>query len=455
MTRILLPVIVLLLLQAPAAGAVSAPPTSPTGKRAMGALEAKMDASKQRSRSARKPAGRRHLSLALPDVPRRPSAARAFAYLHRDHVARVDRPCAYRRDHAAPGGGAERQGQASRRRISVGYSVRRTQAADGAGLHRRRRTVRPRDTARHGRLGLRRSQHAFHSGGRRRSSRRGHPSAQGEVDVRLSVHGTRPLEADVCVRSAVRRQPERHRVCARCRKRLHPLDLLHDGRSAHGRRRTRRRRAPSKHAFFGDLIGRVHAVGRGHRQRDLERACRSASERDHHGRARVSPRRAVCARVVARGGHGRSGLPLLHVPRQRRRLRRRERQAVVAALFDRRGAARSRDHQDGRKDLLALRRGRLEHPDGGRAARPPLRRHRQQLHGPGEQDRSNSVLCARSTERQARLALAGGRGRRLECRLHDPGLQSCPCAFGPGFRHRLRRDARAARRRTRAAVRRV
>ena len=89
-------------------------------------------------------------------------------------------------------------------------------------------------------------------------------------------------------------------------------------------------------AYFGDLQGQRLCDRRRDRRADLDASRRHASVRAHHRRADAGQRPPVRAGVVVRRRLGRERqLRVLHVPRQRRRLRRGHRQAALADLHGR------------------------------------------------------------------------------------------------------------------------
>ena len=159
----------------------------------------------------------------------------------------------------------------------------------------RGRALRSHPRARHRRLGIRSREHAFHRRGFRAACRCGYPAARGEMDLRLSRFRSRAIASHLRLRRAVRRQPERHRVCARCQDRVHPLDVRNERRGPHARRDTCDRRPDQtrllrRHRRSG-LRGR-----RAHRQGTLAGSGGRSSERDDHRSAGVLPGHRLCRR---------------------------------------------------------------------------------------------------------------------------------------------------------------
>ena len=174
------------------------------------------------------------------------------------------------------------------------------------------------------RLGRRRRERALSAGETGRAHRGGRSEADVEMGLRFPRRARRARAAGGDGRPPVRRERNRHRVCARCEDRLHLLDVPRAGRRALGaERRTVQERVGS------DALRRVlrrqprqRVCGRRrHRTTDLDAQDGRSSGCGRHRRADVVRRPSV----RARGRHRRrragrtAGLRVLHVPRQSRR----------------------------------------------------------------------------------------------------------------------------------------
>ena len=148
-----------------------------------------------------------------------------------------------------------------------------------------------------------------------------------EMGVRFSRHDIRVGAADGCRRPAVRRRPERHGLFARRGDRLRRLDVHRAGRRARRDldRPARPRRAADRPTPPTSRISRASST------RSTPRPARMLwTQQGRRPSARAPDRLTdavrgapLCPHVIVRRRRPASRLRLLHVPRQRRRARRR------------------------------------------------------------------------------------------------------------------------------------
>ena len=286
---------------------------------------------------------------------RRVRLARAQPRDAGDELARGRGPHAGGGRDAAAGCGAQRGGAAGAGCVSHGPSGAGRRAGRLGTLHAVAADVRSRRSAALERVGRERGQHALSAGRPGAAEPRGRTAAGAQVGLRFSRGNACLVAAGGRGRPAVRRQPERPRLCARRPRRVHALDLHRPFGRAHRDQR-------------GAVRGRVRGVLRrrgrdGVRGRRRERRARVDPARRRspggadHGRADLLRRPALRAGVVAgRGVRDGPGLRMLPVPRQRRRPRRGYRARDLADVHARRVRA-DRPHA-GRRPRLGDRPGR-------------------------------------------------------------------------------------------------
>ncbi len=184
--------------------------------------------------------------------------------------------------------------------------------------------------------------------------------------------------------------------------------------------------------YFGDLKANVFALDAATGAADLEEAGRHARLRARHRRADAGRRQALRAGVVGRGSAGGAAdLRVLHLPRQRRRARRGDRQADLEELHGPGSAAAARQELEGDDAVGAGGRGGLERADDRHAQGRALRRHRQLVHRAGGEDQRRGHRDG-SEDRQDPLVEPGDPEDAfvVGCR---PGNENCPKELGPDF----------------------
>ena len=258
-------------------------------------------------------------------------------------------------------------------------------------------------------------QRAVSAGRARRSARRGstEPAARMGIRFRRRRHGVRG--ADDRGRPRLRRERRRARASARRRQRLPEVDVPSDRTRARGADRCDARRRP------GAARRRPHGLALRARCRDgrahLEDANRNARLDAAYGRRCRARRRRVRARVVVGGvASRRSGLRVLHVPRQRRRRARARRHAAVEEVPNG-SAVRARQERSRLAAVRAFGRGCLVDADRRRGARAALRHDGRQLHGARDAD-ERCRRCARAGHGAHRMAQANDAQRRLQRLVH-------------------------------------